>query len=108
MKRRLVPPLILFALTAVFPFSASAGAAAPQAQYVCLIVLDAGRPDYVSLNLKSMPNVRAILPQARSYDRAWVGDLMSITPPGHAVIGSGSFPKDDGGIVNWDWGDHAT
>jgi predicted AlkP superfamily pyrophosphatase or phosphodiesterase len=108
MKRRLVPPLILFALTAVFPFSASAGAAAPQAQYVCLIVLDAGRPDYVALNLKSMPNVRAILPQARSYDRAWVGDLMSITPPGHAVIGSGSFPKDDGGIVNWDWGDHAT
>jgi hypothetical protein len=55
-----------------------------------------------------MPNLRALLRHARTYDRAWVGDLMSITPPGHAVIGTGSFPKDDGGIVNWDWGDHST
>ncbi|MBV9281736.1 MAG: alkaline phosphatase family protein [Chloroflexi bacterium] len=33
---------------------------------------------------------------------------MSITPPGHAVLGTGSFPKNDGGIVNWDWGIHST
>jgi hypothetical protein len=108
MKHRLVPALVLLALAAALPLSASASTGAPSAQYVCLIVLDAGRPDYVSLNLKSMPMLRSLLPQARSYDRAWVGDLMSITPPGHAVIGSGSFPKDDGGIVNWDWGDHTT
>jgi hypothetical protein len=52
--------------------------------------------------------MRALLQHGRMYDRAWVGDLMSITPPGHAVIGTGSLPKDDGGIVNWDWGIHST
>jgi hypothetical protein len=44
-----------------------------------MIVLDAGRPDYISLNLGSMPNMRALLQHAHQYDRAWVGDLMSIT-----------------------------
>ncbi|HLJ67718.1 MAG TPA: alkaline phosphatase family protein [Chloroflexota bacterium] len=81
---------------------------APPAGYVCLIVLDGGRPDYITRNLPAMPNLRSLLTRSRVYNRAWVGDLMSITPPGHAVIGTGSFPKNDGGIVNWDWGIHST
>ncbi|HEX6509661.1 MAG TPA: alkaline phosphatase family protein, partial [Chloroflexota bacterium] len=44
-----------------------------------------------------------LLRSGRWYDRAWVGDLLSMTPASHAVIGTGSFPKDDGGIVNWNW-----
>ncbi|MDQ2743796.1 MAG: alkaline phosphatase family protein [Chloroflexota bacterium] len=87
---------------------AKAASPPPTAKYVCLIVLDAGRPDYITNHLSQMPTMRAFLQHARWYNRAWVGDLMSITPPGHAVIGSGSFPKDDGGIVNWDWGVHST
>jgi len=111
--KRLLAPLVLCALllgaasgTAVASSAPTAGSAA--AQYVCMIVLDAGRPDYITNNIGSMPNLRAFLQHARTYDRAWVGSLMSITPPDHAVIGSGSFPRDDGGIVNWDWGDHKT
>lgn len=82
--------------------------ASTPAQYVCMIVLDAGRPDYITRNLASMPNMRTLMSQGRWYDKAWVGDLMSITPPSHGVIGTGSFPKDDGGLVNWDWGVHST
>jgi predicted AlkP superfamily pyrophosphatase or phosphodiesterase len=78
------------------------------AEYLCLIVLDGGRPDYISKNLSSLPNLRSLVQRSRWYNRAWVGNLLSITPPGHAVIGTGSFPKNDGGIVNWDWGDHST
>jgi arylsulfatase A-like enzyme len=85
-----------------------AASRAQTAQYVCLIVLDGGRPDYITRNIASMPNMRALLKRGRWYNRAWVGDLMSITPTGHAVIGTGSFPKNDGGIVNWDWGVHST
>src|SRR5579859_1172766 len=108
MKRVLLSLLIgCFALS-LWPATVSAASAPATAKYLCLIVLDAGRPDYITRNLSAMPNMRALLPQGRWYDRAWVGDLMSITPPGHAVIGTGSLPKDNGGLVNWDWGIHAT
>jgi Type I phosphodiesterase / nucleotide pyrophosphatase len=91
------------------PSIAAEAAAGPQhAEYLCLIVLDGGRPDYIAKNLSTLPNLRSLLRRSRWYNRAWVGDLMSITPPGHAVIGTGSFPKNDGGIVNWDWGIHST
>lgn len=90
------------------PIEPEAASGAQQAEYLCLIVLDGGRPDYITQNLSSMPNMRSLLTRSRVYNRAWVGDLMSITPPGHAVIGTGSFPKNDGGIVNWDWGVHST
>ena len=113
MKRLLAPLLLCTLLLSAGPGAvhAGSGTSAPgsaTAQYVCMIVLDAGRPDYITANLGSMPNMRAFLQHARTYDQAWVGSLMSITPPDHAVIGSGSFPKNDGGIVNWEWGDHKT
>jgi arylsulfatase A-like enzyme len=79
-----------------------------EAEYVCLIVLDGGKPEYITNNIASLPNVRSLLKRSRWYTRGWVGDLMSITPPGHAVLGTGSFPKNNGGIVNWDWGIHST
>jgi predicted AlkP superfamily pyrophosphatase or phosphodiesterase len=108
---------LLFTARAFEPLAAHAAApaiepesvsGAPQADYVCLIVLDGGKPEYITNNLSSLPNMRSLLRRARWYTRSWVGDLMSITPPGHAVIGTGSFPKNDGGIVNWDWGIHST
>lgn len=109
MKRLLVSLLLAATTLGAIPMTVgAAGLSAPSnASYVCLIVLDAGRPDYITKNLAHMPNLQKLLKHARQYDRAWVGDLMSITPPGHAVIGTGSFPKDDGGIVNWDWADRA-
>jgi predicted AlkP superfamily pyrophosphatase or phosphodiesterase len=115
MKRLLVPCFLLALVAGALPVPALAAssqtrhtAAPAQAKYVALIVLDGGRPDYITNHLSQLPNVKRIMAHGRTYDRAWVGDLMSITPPGHAVIGTGSFPKDDGGIVNWDWGIHST
>jgi len=110
---------VALAVTATSLPSSVARAAAPaapiepapgpqHAEYLCLIVLDGGRPDYITRNLPTLPNLRAMVHRGRWYNRAWVGNLMSITPPGHAVIGTGSFPKNDGGIVNWDWGIHST
>lgn len=105
LRSALLSVLLLIAL----PLSSvGAAPASPTAKYVVMIVLDAGKPDYITNHLSQMPNMRQFLKHSRWYNRAWVGDLMSITPPGHAVIGSGSFPKDDGGIVNWDWGIHST
>jgi len=106
-----------FALTLLIPvfilgfLPSTAGAASSPstiAKYLCLIVLDAGKPEYVTNHLSQMPTMRSLIAHGRWYDRAWVSSLMSITPPDHAVIGTGSFPKDDGGIVNWDWGVHST
>ncbi|GAC1444763.1 MAG: hypothetical protein NVSMB52_04430 [Chloroflexota bacterium] len=106
---RLLLPLLVFVLIGgILDTPVRAASSTPTAQYVCLIVLDAGRPDYITKNLASMPNMRAFLQHSRWYNRAWVGNLMSITPPDHAVIGTGSLPKNDGGVVNWDWGVHST
>jgi predicted AlkP superfamily pyrophosphatase or phosphodiesterase len=107
--RRLLPPLLLcLAVLGAAPAAVLAASAPAPAQYLCMIVLDGGRPDYIQHNINHMPNMRQFLTHARWYNNAWVGSLMSITPPDHAVIGTGSLPKDDGGIVNWDWGIHST
>ncbi|GAC1521213.1 MAG: alkaline phosphatase family protein [Chloroflexota bacterium] len=108
MKRLLAPLILCSTLCAALPLPAEAASNQTTAKYMCMIVLDGGRPDYITRNIAGMPNLHALLQRSRQYDRAWVGDLMSITPPGHAVIGTGSLPKNDGGIVNWDWGNHAT
>src|SRR5437660_6537483 len=107
MRRLLTSAFLGALLFGALPLTGQA-AAPTTAKYVVMIVLDAGRPDYITNNLASMPNMRQFLTHSRWYNRAWVGSLMSITPPDHAVIGTGSFPKDDGGIVNWDWGNHQT
>jgi predicted AlkP superfamily pyrophosphatase or phosphodiesterase len=108
MKRFLLPALLCALVLSASPQIGQAATPAPTAKYLALIVLDAGRPDYITNHINEMPTMKAFLQHARWYNRAWVGDLMSITPPGHAVIGTGSLPKDDGGIVNWDWGVHST
>ncbi len=78
------------------------------AEYLCLIVLDGGRPTYITNHLHELPNIRGLMQHARWYNNAWVGSLMSITPPDHAVIGTGSLPRDNGGLVNWEWAMHKT
>lgn len=105
MKRLVAPLLLGLGLMRAMFQPVGAAPNGPTAKYLCMIVLDAGRPDYITKNISAMPNLRGLLAHSRQYDHAWVGDLMSITPPSHAVIGSGSFPKNDGGLVNWDWED---
>ncbi|HEY8687383.1 MAG TPA: hypothetical protein VIO57_17405, partial [Chloroflexota bacterium] len=79
--KRLFPLALLCAVTlGAIPMKVNAASTAPSsptAKYVCLIVLDAGRPDYITNHLSQMPTMKAFLQNARWYDRAWVGDLMS-------------------------------
>lgn len=107
MKRLLFTLALGTMIVGGLPATASA-ASAPTAKYVCLIVLDGGKPEYITSRLKALPNVKALMQHGRWYNQAFVGSLMSITPPDHLVIGTGSFPKNDGGVVNWDWGVHST
>lgn len=70
------------------------------AKYLVLIVLDGARPDY--FNVPNIPHVRSLLHSGTSYTNAWAGILESETPSGHAAIGTGSNPKQDG-ILSFSW-----
>lgn len=82
----------------------TAGGASP-ARYFALIVLDAFRPEYQAL--APMPALEALMREGASYDRAWVGQLESETPVGHATLSTGSMPKRDG-IIGFEWRDPTT
>lgn len=72
------------------------------ARYLVLIVLDAFRPDY--MNLAPMPALMALVRRGTSFDRAWVGQLESETPTGHATLSTGSLPNRNG-IIGFEWRD---
>lgn len=82
-----------------------AEAASAPPRYLVLIVLDAFRPDYMTL--APMPALAALIQTGVSYDRAWVAQLESETPTGHATLSTGSLPKDDG-ILGFEWRDPKT
>lgn len=82
-----------------------ARAANDAAQYLVLIVLDAFRPDYMSL--APMPALQALMREGTTYERAWVGQLESYTPTGHGSLSTGSLPKRDG-VIGFEWRDPAT
>jgi hypothetical protein len=68
--------------------------AAAAGRYAVVIVLDGARPDY--FNLVPMPHLRALMHSGTVYSNAFVGQLLANTPPSHATIGTGMFPKHDG------------
>lgn len=80
----------------------SAAAETGTARYLVLIVLDAFRPDY--MNLAPMPALTALMRRGTSFDRAWVGQLESETPTGHASLSTGSLPNRNG-IIGFEWRD---
>jgi len=82
-----------------------AEAATPAARYLVLIVLDAFRPDYIPL--ASMPALSALASAGAVYDAAWVGQIESLTPAGHATIATGCMPKHTG-VLGFEWRDPAT
>lgn len=77
----------------------------PPASYLCLIVLDGFRPDY--FQLAPTPSVDALAAGGVLYQRAWVGQLESETPSGHATITSGALPKHTG-VIGFEWRDPTT
>src|SRR5579872_5294031 len=74
-------------------------------RYLVLIVLDAFRPDYMPL--AAMPTVAALARTGVSYERAWVGQLESYSPTGHASIGTGCTPRHTG-VLGFEWRDPVT
>jgi hypothetical protein len=74
-------------------------------RYFVLIVLDAFRPDYA--NLAPMPSLQRLIQSGTSYPRAWVGQLESETPSGHATLSTGALPKHHG-ILGFEWRDPRT
>jgi Type I phosphodiesterase / nucleotide pyrophosphatase len=74
--------------------------AASRAKYVVLFVLDGAQPSY--LHISGIPHVKALMRNGTEYTNAWAGILESETPSGHATIGSGSQPRNDG-ILSFDW-----
>ena len=75
---------------------------APPQHYVVLIVIDAGRPDY--LNLPGLPHIRALMNKGVVYDQAWDGQLNSSTPDVHVTLGTGTLPKQNG-FMGFGWAD---
>lgn len=100
--KKLLVFLIVFVVIAFCPL---VGAEEPNAEYIAIIVIDACRADY--LDLAPLPNIKRLMAQGINYQRAWVGQLINNTPPAHATIGTGVFPKRHG-IVGFSWKDPVT
>ncbi len=78
--------------------------ASPQ-RYAVIIVLDGSRPGY--FNLTAMPNLRSLMKRGVAYNQAFVGQELANTPPSHATIGTGMFPKHHG-VEGFLWEDPRT
>jgi arylsulfatase A-like enzyme len=68
-------------------------------------VLDGARPGY--FNLRRMPHLRALMKLGVTYRQAYVGQMLANTPPSHATIGTGVFPRGHGIMGFW-WEDGRT
>lgn len=121
--RKLLITLCVITLTACAAFSpaapAPAGTSNPTptsnlppsasptsgARYLVLISLDACRPEY--LDLAPLPNLKSLMDSGVAYTDAWVGALVSNTPPGHTEMSTGTLPNHNG-ILSFSWTDSDT
>jgi hypothetical protein len=91
--------LLLISLIACTSISSKSNST-PIPEYLVLISIDAGRPEY--LDLVSMPNLQSLLQSGVYYPDAWVGSVENNTPPGHTEMATGSFPRTNG-ILGFSW-----
>jgi len=89
----------------VFFCTAATCWAAVPAEYVVVIVIDGCRPDY--FNLAPLPTLEQLDSEGTTYQSAWVGQLPTNTPPGHAALGTGVFPARHH-VVDFKWKDPRT
>jgi predicted AlkP superfamily pyrophosphatase or phosphodiesterase len=73
---------------------------APPPEYLVLIVLDAFRPEYLSLT--AMPNLKSLILHGTSYAGAWNGALENYTPTAHTMMSTGTLPRRNG-ISGYTW-----
>lgn len=60
------------------------------------VVWDAAGQDVLKAWPKSWPFLKSLSTQGAWFPHAWVGSTPSNTPPGHAEIGTGAFPRHNG------------
>lgn len=63
---------------------------------IVLFVIDGCRPDYLESAI--IPNIRSLMTNGTTYSDAWVGGLRNTSAASHAMLGTGSFPKNNGVI----------
>ncbi|MCX6004713.1 MAG: alkaline phosphatase family protein [Chloroflexi bacterium] len=105
MKNKYKLLLILFTLVCILIPACSlqnTGQAAllSDQKYVVIVVIDACRPDYFPVS--NVPNINQLAAEGVTYSNAWVGMDPNVTPPSHATIGTGAFPKRHG-VMNFLW-----
>jgi hypothetical protein len=87
-----------------FPFDAPDGTAQTQAlapdrplpKLIVTLVWDSGGKDVLDIWPKDWPYLRSIMGDGAWFTHATVGASPSNTPTGHAIIGTGAFPADNG------------
>lgn len=71
-------------------------------RYLVLIVMDGFRPDY--MRAAPMRHLHQLMHSGMTYTRAWVGQLETETPTGHATIVTGVYPRKHG-VIGFGWRD---
>lgn len=92
-------------VSVVLTVSSLSASALDHAEYAVLIVIDGCRPEY--LDLAPTPHIDELAKRGITYESAWVGQLPTNTPPGHATLGTGVFPARHH-VVNFKWKDPET
>jgi arylsulfatase A-like enzyme len=83
-------------------FGVAGSGARPAPRYLVIIVMDGFRPDYMTL--APMRHLHALMRSGTAYSRAWVGQLETETPTGHATIATGAYPRKHG-VIGFVWRD---
>ncbi len=71
-----------------------------KAPYLCLIVLDGARPEY--LNVPNIPHVKSLVKSGTQFSNMFAGIMEAETPAAHTAIGTGSVPARNG-ILGFNW-----
>jgi len=101
-KSRVVLPCALLSLLTLTGLGNSwaRGSASPPDRYLVLIVMDGFRPDYTQL--APMHHLHLLMREGVAYSRAWVGQLETETPTGHATLVTGVYPRKHG-VIGFGW-----
>jgi hypothetical protein len=100
---KLLIMLIILFIPLISACSTSTGQQAQMSsdqKYLAIIVIDACRPDY--FDIADVPNIKQLASEGSAYLNAWVGQDPNVTPPSHATISTGAFPKNHG-VLNFLW-----
>ena len=73
------------------------------AKYLAVVIVDACRADY--LRYGHLPTIGSLINGGTYFPNAFSGIMESTTPACHASLGTGCFPKNDGGILGFWWED---